>query len=425
MKLEKISLEQYQLFLQDKPNVSMQMLVPMIKLYTQNGWTCIPIGLYQQRLATKVEVSFDTIDCQPQIEPQQKLIGVGMLCGKPVKLAGMNYSLQYGPYLDYNNEEVVYQFFKQLKPLLKSLKASSFSCNPNVVQTTYDLSGNVAGTNELSFTNVLDKLDYELKDKSIDTNGKIDMRYFYKKNIDFQDVEQLRNSYTARARREVSNGLSNLVQIVEAEGDEYQVVEELMRKSAVKHGYRMHGTLYYQNLKQLFGDDAYVLLAKVDSNRFIEQKEELLDRNLKLIESYNGDNRKGRITKLEEQNSLLKRLLVIVKNVNEDTLYLSAGIYIKTNDQLIHFLSGNDSSLSKFNGSSVMQDYAMQLGQANNLKIFNMYGVSGSFEKSDSVFKFKTGFDGYVEELCGTYTYILAPARVKFVNILKKIWRKN
>lgn len=425
MKLEKISLEQYQHFLYDKPNVSMQMLAPMVKLYEQNGWICIPIGLYEQRLATKVEVSFDTIDCQPQIEPQQKLIGVGMLCGKPVKLAGMNYSLQYGPYLDYNNEQAVYQFFKQLKPILKSLKTSSFSCNPNVVQTIYDLSGNVVGTNDLTFTHILDKLGYKLKDKSIDTNGKIDMRYFYKKNIDFTDVEQLRKSYTARARREVSNGLSNLVEIVEAEGEEYQIVEKLMTKSAAKHGYRMHGIEYYQNLKQLFGDDAYVLLAKIDSTKFIEQKEELLDRNLKLIESYNGDNRKGRITKLEEQNRLIKRLLCIVENIKDDTIYLSAGVYVKTNDQLIHFLSGNDNTLSKFNGSSVMQDYAMRLGLTNNLKVFNMYGVSGSFEKSDSVFRFKTGFDGYVEELCGTYSYILAPTKLKLVNILKKVLGKN
>lgn len=424
MKLEKISLEQYQLFLQGKPNVSMQMLGPMVKLYEQNGWTCIPIGLYEQQFATKVVVSFDTIDSQPQIESQQKLVGVGMLCGKPVKLAGMNYSLQYGPYLDYNNEEVVYQFFKQLKPLLKSLKASSFSCNPNVVQTTYDLSGNVIETNN-TFTHILDKLGYKLKDKSIDTNGKIDMRYFYKKNIDFKDIEQLRGSYTARARREVCNGINNLVEIVEAEGGDYQVVEQLMTQSADKHGYRMHGIEYYKNLKQLFGDDAYVLLAKIDSSKFIDNKTAELDSNLKLIESYNGNNRKGRITKLEEQNSLLKRLLTIVEKCDEDTLYLSAGVYIKTMDQLIHFLSGNDNSLSKFNGSSVMQDYAMQLGMANNLKIFNMYGVSGSFDKDDSVFKFKTGFDGYVEELCGTYTYILAPTKLKFVNILKKVLRKN
>lgn len=426
MKLEEISFEQYQQFLVGKSNVSMQMQPPMIQLYMENNWKCIPVGLFKESASLSVVGSFDAIDCQPAIDSNKQLIGVGVLCGKPTKLAGMNYTLQYGPYLDYNDSQVVYQFFKLLKPLLKSLKAATFSCNPNQVSISYDLQGKVVEKNNLYELNAtFDKLGYEHKDLSIDTNGKIDMRYFFKKSIEFESVSELRNSYSARTRREVNSGIRNLVQVVEATEAEYQHVEDLMMQSASKHGYRVHGQKYYHNLKRLFGDDVLVLVAKLDSEAFIATKKDELEANNRLVKEYNGNNRKGRITKLEEQNSLLIRLINIVEGYQKSTLYLSSGVYIKTEDQFIHFLSGNDSHLSKLNGSTLIQDYALRLALAEGFKTFNMYGVSGNFEENDSVFNFKAGFGGYVEELCGTYSYQVAPLKIKLVNILKIVLAKN
>mgnify|MGYP000181730289 FL=1 len=42
------------------------------------------------------------------------------------------------------------------------------------------------------------------------------------------------------------------------------------------------------------------------------------------------------------------------------------------------------------------------------LRDINFYGITGNFDKNDKdygIYEFKTGFNGYVEELIGEYVY--------------------
>ncbi len=399
MKLTKINEEVYKDYLSDKNGMSMQMQMPMINIFKSRGWECFPVGLYAD----------------------QDLVGVAMISGKPIKIAGMMYTCQYGPYLDSYDNELVEAFFTQVLDVVKSVNGAKFMCNPNVFSTKYDLSGEPVEKYQILDESTITKIGYTKKDLAIDTNGQMDMRFVYKKDIPFTTEDELLKSYTASTRRDVLNAEKSCIEISEVKEEELEAFTKLMGMSGEKHGYRVHGMEYYKQVKKEYKDDALMLIAKIDCNRYITEKTAELNENLELIESYGGNNRKGRITKLEEQNSKLTKLMDAIKESNQDILYLTAGVYIKTNDELIHFLSGNDNEYSRFCSSALMQHTAMKFALDNGLQVFNMYGVSGTFEKSDSVFKFKTGFGGYVQEYIGTYTYELKPTKIKIANSVKKI----
>ncbi len=399
MKLTKINEEAYKDYLSDKAGMSMQMQMPMINIFKSRGWECFPVGLYAD----------------------QDLVGVAMISGKPIKIAGMMYTCQYGPYLDSYDNELVEAFFTQVLDVIKAANGAKFICNPNVFSTKYDLSGEPVEKYQILDEAVITKIGYTKKDLSIDTNGQMDMRFVYKKDIPFTTEDELLKSYTASTRRDVLNAEKSCIEINEVQEDELKAFTKLMGMSGEKHGYRVHGIEYYKQVKKEYKDDALMLIAKIDCNRYISEKTAELNENLELIESYGGNNRKGRITKLEEQNSKLTKLMDAITESKQDILYLTAGVYIKTNDELIHFLSGNDNEYSRFCSSALMQHTAMKFALDNGLQVFNMYGVSGTFEKSDSVFKFKTGFGGYVQEYIGTYTYELKPTKIKIANSVKKM----
>lgn len=427
MELKIISDQEYAAYLESKQNVALQMQLPMIEVYRLNGWSCTPVGLFTTDYNVEVTGSVDSYSSLVVNSSRDKLVGVAMLSGKPLKFAGMYYTCQYGPYLESYEDEYVSAFFKQVIQLLKKMKCSKFSCNPNLVATRYDVTGVVtdqyAGFNQ----QLLLELGYQKKDLKIDTNGQIDMRYMYKKDMNVSTVEQLRSSYKPRTRREVNNASNNLVEVVQLDFENIDRFTDLMKMSGEKHGFRVHGSEYYKTLKQQFGDDAIFLIARLNLSQFEMVKATQISENQNQISSYNGDNRKGRITKLEEVNGRLENLLKLILNQQTDDgyLYLTAGVYIKTADQLIHFLSGNNPEFGKFNSSSLMQDYAMQIAIEQKLPVFNMYGVKGTFESADSVFNFKVGFGGYVEETIGTFDIKLAPIKLQLVELIKKLSGKK
>lgn len=395
----------------------------MIQVYQSNGWNCVPVGLFE---SSKERVNSD--NNERAVLNEETLIGVAMLSGKPMKFAGMNYTCQYGPYLQSYDDEVVKAFFQQVIDILRKLNCSKFSINPAVYRGVYDLQGNQTATCDNLNEDVILGCGYTKKDMDIDTNGQIDMRYMFKKNIEFKSVQELRESYTSKTRRELKNAQSNLLQIAELNFEDIDKFTKLMQMSGEKHGYRVHGSEYYKQLKTEFKDDALFLLAKLDCDKFIEEKSKIIVANNNLITSYDGNNRKGRITKLEEVNARLKDMITLVKNSTDQIdgyIYMTAGVYVEVGNELIHFLSGNDPKYAKFASSTLMQDYAMSYGLEKKLEVFNMYGVAGDFSKNDSVFTFKTGFGGYVTEYVGTYMYELAPLRLKLNGLLKKITGKN
>ncbi|HEM5148178.1 TPA: peptidoglycan bridge formation glycyltransferase FemA/FemB family protein, partial [Streptococcus suis] len=69
----------------------------------------------------------------------------------------------------------------------------------------------------------------------------------------------------------------------------------------------------------------------------------------------------------------------------------------------------------------VLQEFAMKKAIKKSIKFYNFLGITGLFDGSDGVLRFKQNFNGYILRKAGTFRYYPHPIKHKIIQIIKKI----
>ncbi len=405
MKLKFITETEYDNYLEGKQNISIQMRSGMKKMLEKTGWTCEYIGLVEN----------------------DQVIGTAILSGKPMKFAGMFYTCQYGPHLDYTNEQQVKAFFSQLPGLLKELKASKFEFNPNLVWKQYTPNGEQIKQFEYPNLELLEQLGYTHQDINLNTNGMWNMRFHYMKNLGSLTKDQLLKSYGSQAKRSVKKAIQNGIIIEELSYDNTSAMHELMEMSASKHGFAARDKGYYERANQHLGENAKYIIAKLNVAQYLDSKKaEVLDTSSK-IERFVGTKKEKQIPDLERKLKTLEADIAVIENssdIIDGEIIMSAGVFLINGPELIYLFGGNNGDYQKFCSSFALQHYVMEMGIDLGIEEYNMYGIDGTFDGTDSVLRFKSSFDGYVNEFVGTYELILNSGKLKRASMIKKLLRR-
>lgn len=405
MKLEFITETQYDNYLEDKDNISIQMRSGMKKMLEMTGWTCHYLGLIDN----------------------DKVVGTAILSGKPLKFAGMFYTCQYGPHLDYSNQEVVREFFTQLKSILTELGASKFEFNPNLVWKQYSPNGELLTKNEYPNISILNELGYSLQDINENTNGKWNMRFHYAKDLSELTADTLLKSYGSQAKRSVKKAIQNGIIIEELSYDNTREMHDLMEMSATKHGFAARDFGYYDRANKHLGDNAKYIIAKLNVDQYLTKMQAEVDDSVAKIERFAGTKKEKQIPDLERKVQTLNADMEVIRNSNDiidGEILMSAGVFLVNGPELIYLFGGNNADYQKFCSSFALQDYVMKIGIELGCTEYNMYGIDGTFDGTDSILKFKSSFDGYVNEFVGTYEMILKPGKLKRAQLIKKLMRR-
>lgn len=402
MKLKFITENEYSNYLNGKDGISIQMRTGMVKMLEQTGWTCHYIGLH-----TGTEI-----------------VAIAVLCGKPMKFAGMFYTCQYGPHLDYTNVEQTKQFFSQLPAILRELKASKFEFNPNLVWKQYTPSGDLITTNEYPGLGALEQLGYVKHDITVNTNGKWDTRFHYAKDLVGLDASTLLKSYNSQGKRSVKKANQNGIIVEQVALEDTPKIHNLMEMSAAKQGYTARDFGYYKRANEHLGENAKFLVAKLDVETYLTDKRAELSDCTAKIERFVGTKKEKQIPDLERKVTSLQEDIEIIENSNDivdGQIIMSAGAFLVNGPEMIYLFGGNNADYQKFCSSFALQNYVMELAIKLGMEVYNMYGIDGTFDGSDSVLRFKSSFGGYVNEFVGTYEMVLNPGKLKRASIIKKL----
>ena len=55
------------------------------------------------------------------------------------------------------------------------------------------------------------------------------------------------------------------------------------------------------------------------------------------------------------------------------------------------------------------------------ITFYNFLGITGEFDGSDGVLRFKQNFNGYIVRKMGTFRYYPSPIKYKFIQGIKKL----
>ena len=113
----------------------------------------------------------------------------------------------------------------------------------------------------------------------------------------------------------------------------------------------------------------------------------------------------------------------ITKYGKKDVI-LAGSLFIYTPQEAVYLFSGSYPEFNKFYAPALLQEHVMLEALKRGIPFYNLLGITGHFDSSDGVLRFKQNFNGYIVRKMGTFRYYPRPLRYKLLNTIKKILRR-
>ncbi|MDR0887405.1 MAG: aminoacyltransferase [Candidatus Nomurabacteria bacterium] len=299
-------------------------------------------------------------------------IMVALLSVKKTKL-GKVASIDGGPL---GNITKLPDYLPALKSYLKQQNIIYCQITPHFVIKTLTQDGEIISQNPLPNLSPNQTKDLKLARKSFSAR----QEFQFIKHLP-ENVESLRQSYNQSARRSLKKAEQNHLKIIEAqEGNEdrFSKIVKILEDTAQRQNFAKKGADYYAKLKQSFGKKVkfFGVEHKIDND--------------------------------PDNNSEIIAAGVFIIDQNQD----------KTKSELIYLFGGSKKQFANTGAPTFLQDQAMQLAIQKGYQKYNFYGVSGNFDGSDPVLKFKQSFRGQIEQYAPSFDLIIAPLRYRLLQIL-------
>lgn len=317
-----------------------------------------------------------------------------------------------GLLLDYNNQELLAFFTENIKKYVKKNNGYQFRIDPYVVNVQRDTFGNVVsgGIDNRKVKNYLEKLGYKrVKKEDMEQVG-----WMYVLDIFGKSEDEVLKNMKPNTRNTIRKTLKNGIEIVELNKEELPMFHKIMVETGKRKGFHVRSLKYFEDMYDLFyprGEIKY-LLTKLDLVKHIERLENDKEKEEKEKEAlgpakYNDGKRKAHDMAIAGIEKRIKQAEDI-RAKDGDVINLSASMFMLTDPEVIYLSSGNYEEYMFYNSQYLIQWEMIKYGIEHGFKRYNFYGITGNFDKNDKdygIYEFKTGFNGYVEELIGEYVY--------------------
>ena len=407
MELREMKEEEFRTFLDKHPLKTFMQTPEIASLRRMNGWDTVYLGMYNEK----------------------ELLGASLLLSKKRSFGKREFYCLRGPLLDYENLELIKTFLTLLINYTKKHQGYLLRMDPYLVYKERNGKGEIieGGIDHYNVVTLFKELNFN----KVPQEKEEQVSYMYVLDIEGKTEEQILKNMKANTRNTIRKTLKNGIEIKELKKDELNEFYKIMVETGKRKGFLIRELSYFVHMYELFnprGEIKY-LVTKLNLSKHIslleEEKEKTILEKENLSEAkYNDGKRKD----LENAiNSLDKRISKAkeIKEKNGEVITLSGSMFIMTKPEIIYLSSGNYEEYMHYNSQYLIQWEMIRYGLENGFKRYNFYGIPSSFDKNDKdygIYEFKTGFQGYVEQLVGEYEKPLSVIYylIKFFSSLKK-----
>lgn len=319
------------------------------------------------------------------------------------------YNYFYSPrglLLDYNDEELLSFFTKEIKKFIKSKRGYVLHIDPNILCKSRDANGQVTGEyDNTNIVEILKKHGYIHAGYTVGYDTRYQVRWQYVIDLENKTFEEVVKDFKPHHLSKIKKAEKFGIIVKDIEYDDLPTFKRITEQTSKLIGFSDRSLEYYQEMYKSFGKDVRFLIAYLDVVKYKKQITEELDGyNKKYDKFYNKENNSAKEVK-KNIDSLTNRLNEISK-YDEDMIPISASMFMLYGDEVIYLFSGNVDKYNNFYAQYLIQWIMIKYAVENKYKKYNFYGIKGDFstdKNADGVYEFKKGFGGHVEELIGDF----------------------
>ena len=346
-----------------------------------------------------------------------------------------------GPLCDWHDRELAERFMDALKHHAKAKGAAQLGITP---EEPYRLRASDGGEIDGRLGAPADDIVRTLKDCGFQHEGftvgyTAVPRWRYVKDLSgISDEKALLKSYDKRTQWSVKRAASMGVHVRELGADELGVFADIERQTAERRGFEYRGEGYFRRFKEAFGDAAHFTVAQIHVAEYVADMEAKRDALQAKVEALQAKQSQHPTTRTERQlgeetrnlEAARKRLAEAAEYAEDgDVLPAAASLFVENPRETVYLFSGSVERYKPFYASALIQHWAMlHLCVERGVDRYNFYGISGVFDDPDDegrgVLEFKQGFNGYVEELTGSFVLPVRPVVFRLKNLAHRIIRR-
>lgn len=262
-------------------------------------------------------------------------------------------------------------------------------------------------------------------------------RWRYLKDLTpFDSEEALLGSFHKNTRRNVRIAQKSFVVVEKGTPDQLSVLNELCQISSDKQGFENRPMSYYELMLKGLGDDVEFLLAYIDMRAYRDAQ--VTDKasyaatverlEAQAAEAPDNDKIARKLKDARKKlDSAADRIADAERWLAEDgeRIPIAGAMFVWSAHECIYLFSGSNPKYRRFYGANAIQYRIMCETMERGLPTYNFYGINGVFDDPEDpgrgLTEFKQGFCGYVEEMMGSFTLPLKPARYAMKRLAHKI----
>ena len=345
------------------------------------------------------------------VKDKKKIIAATMMFGRKSHFGRYEFYSPRGYLLDFNDEDLVEFFTKNLKKYLQKKKAYIFRVDPYLIYKQRDIDGNVVegGVDNSKVVSHLETLGF----KKVPIKDMEQVGWMFSLDLEGKDEEQILKEMKPNTRNTIRKTEKFGITIKELEYEELPRFQSIMEETGKRKEFAVRKLDYFQTMYKLFHDKGEVkyYVTELDLKKYqANLKKEKKEKEEKLQSLSDAKYNEGQKKNLNQEiASLEKRIMEaneIRKKASKDVITLSGSMFMLIKPEVIYLSSGNYEEYMNYNSQYLIQWELIKYGIKNGFKKHNFYGIPANINehpKDYGIYEFKRGFNGYVEELIGEF----------------------
>ncbi|HFU6944634.1 TPA: aminoacyltransferase [Streptococcus agalactiae] len=332
---------------------------------------------------------------------------------------GFQMKIDSGPV--HSNSKYLKQFYKALQGYAKSNGVLELIVEPYDDYQLFTSSGVPSNQGNDNLIEDFTSSGYHHDGLTTGFTGKY-LSWHYVKNLEGVTSETLLSSFSKTGRALVKKAMSAI---------------SPEPSSSNRRDYMDKSLDYYQDFYDSFEGKAEFVIATLNFREYdhnLQIKAEALENKLKLLDERfreNADSPKYHRQRSEIINQLAsfetrrQEVQSFIQKYDNQDVVLAGSLFVYSLKETVYFFSGSYTEFNKFYAPAVLQEYVMQEALKRGSTFYNLLGIQGTFDGSDSILRFKQNFNGYIIRKMGTFNYYPSPFKYKGIQLLKKVLKRN